>query len=314
MKKIDFTTLRIIVLIADTGSLSAAARQYHLTLAAISKRLLDAEAILDISLFDRTAKGVMPTDAGRIMITHARQLLYDMDLMYANLSEFRTGEAGSVRVGGNTSAMTQFLPEELSKFSRQHPAIRLDLTELSSDEIVIQLTDGRLDIALFSANTPHKGLEVRPFINNRLCVVTRAGTSLARRKSIAFADVLDYSFVGLENHSALTHLLHKKCTDRQMRVSVQVRSFDLVCRFVQAGVGIAILPEGSAMLYASSMNLALINITDSWAEYPLLLGTRSLATLNAPSRLLFQSISGNALKQRGRPQVKQLIQRVHPSS
>jgi len=300
MKKIDFTTLRIIVLIADAGSLSAAARQYYLTLAAISKRLLDVEAILEISLFERTPKGVIPTEAGRIMIAHARQLLYDMDLMHANLSEFRTGEAGSVRIGGNTSAMTQFLPEELSTFSQQHPAIRLDLTELSSDEIVAQLTDGRLDIGLFSANTPHKGLEVRPFINNHLCVVTRAGTSLARRKSIAFSDVSDYTFVGLESYSALTHLLKKNTSDRQLRVSVQVRSFDLVCRFVQAGVGIAILPEGSALLYASSMNLALITLTDPWAEYPLLLGTRSLATLNASSRLLFQSMSGNIRKQRGR--------------
>jgi DNA-binding transcriptional LysR family regulator len=219
MKKIDFTTLRIVVLVADTGSLSAAARQYYLTLAAISKRLLDVEAQLEISLFERTPKGVIPTDAGRIMIAHARQLLYDMDLMYANLSEFRTGEAGSVRVGGNTSAMTQFLPEELSKFSRQHPAIRLDLTELSSDEIVAQLTDGRIDIGLFSANTTHKGLEVRPLINNRLCVVTRAGTSLARRKSVALSDVLDYSFVGLESYSALTHLLQKNTSSLEWEIT-----------------------------------------------------------------------------------------------
>lgn len=72
MKKIDFTTLRIIVLLADAGSLSAAARQYCLTLATISKRLLDVEALLQIRLFERMPKGVVPTDAGRMMIAHAR--------------------------------------------------------------------------------------------------------------------------------------------------------------------------------------------------------------------------------------------------
>src|SRR6185369_2805548 len=131
MKHIDFTTLRIIVLIAETGSLSAAARQYCLTLAAVSKRLLEVEALLQVSLFKRVPKGMVPTDAGRMMITHARQLLYEMARMNANLSGFRTGDAGAVHVGGNTSAMTQFLPEELSKFSQRHPGIRLDLAELT---------------------------------------------------------------------------------------------------------------------------------------------------------------------------------------
>src|SRR5450759_1939650 len=108
MKKIDFTTLRVIVLIAETGSLSAAARQHSLTLAAISRRLLGVEALLKVSLFKRMSKGVVPTDAGRMLVAHARTLLYEMDRRHANLSVFQTGETGTVRVGGNASATTQF--------------------------------------------------------------------------------------------------------------------------------------------------------------------------------------------------------------
>jgi DNA-binding transcriptional LysR family regulator len=294
MKQIDFTTLRVITLIAETGSLSAAARQYCLTLAAVSKRLLELEALLQVTLFKRVPKGMVPTDAGRMMVGHARQLLYEMDRMQAKISDFRTGEAGAVHVGGNTSAMTQFLPEVLSKFSQCHPGIRLDLAELTSDEIVSRLADGRLDVGLFSANAMHKGLEVRPFIKNRLCVVTQVGTALARRKSVAFSTVLDHSLVGLESDSALMHLLQSKAQDRHLRVSVQVRSFDVVCRFVQAGAGIGVLPMGSAKLYAKSMNLITVALTDSWAEYTLLLATRSLDTLNAPSRLLFDALSASA--------------------
>jgi DNA-binding transcriptional LysR family regulator len=310
MKHIDFTTLRIIILIAETGSLSAAARQCCLTLAAVSKRLLEVEALLQVSLFKRVPKGMVPTDAGRMMIAHARQLLYEMARMNANLSGFRTGEAGAVHVGGNTSAMTQFLPEELSKFSQRHPGIRLDLAELTSDEIVSRLADGRLDVGLFSANAVHKGLEVRPFINNRLCIVVRAGSDLARRKSAAFSTVLDHSLVGLENDSTLMHLLQSKAQDRHLRVSVQVRSFDVVCRFVQAGVGVGVLPTGSAKLYARAMNLAIVALTDAWAEYTLLLGTRSLDTLNAPSRLLFESLSASASEQAALPPGKSSRRRL----
>jgi len=291
MKHIDFTTLRVLVLIADTGSLSAAARQYALTLAAISKRLLDAEALLGVTLFERTSKGVTATDAGRMLIAHARQLLYESDRMLANLSGFRTGEIGAVRVGANTSAMTQLLPEELSRFAHEHPAIRLDLAELPSNEIVARLADGRLDIGVFSANAIHKGLEVRPYFKNRLCIVARATSSLARRRSVAFASVLSHPLVALESDSALMHLLHREARDQPLRVAVQVRSFDVVCRFVQAGIGIAVLPQRSAKLYAKSMNLAIIPMTDAWSEYALLVGTRSVETLNAASRLLFQSMA-----------------------
>ena len=294
MKIINFTTLRIVIGIAETGSLSAASRQHHLTLAAVSKRLLELEALLQVTLFIRVPKGMLLTDSGRLMVVHARQMLYEMDRMNANLSGFRSGEAGAVRVGGNTSAITQFLPEELCRFSLLHPGIRLDLAEFTSDQIVSRLADGRLDVGLFSANAVHKGLEVRPFMDNRLCVVVRADSKLARRKSVAFSSVLDHSLVALESDSTLMHLLQSKANDRHLRVSVQVRSFDVVCRFVQAGVGIGVLPVGSARLYARAMKLAIVELSDPWSEYKLLLGTRSLDTLNAPSRLLFNALSASA--------------------
>lgn len=297
MKQIDFPTLRIIVLIADTGSLSAAARQYCLTLAAVSKRLLDAETLLQVSLFTRSSRGMTPTDAGRTMIAHARRLLYEMDLMHAGLSGFRSGEAGAVRVGGNTSAITQFLPEEFHRFRHSHPAIRLDLAELPSDEIISRLADGRLDVGVFSANAVHKGLEVQPFIHNRLCVVVRADAPLARKKSVRFSSVLDYSLVGLESDSTLMHLLHRM-TNGPLNVSVQVRGFDVVCRFVQAGLGVGVLPIDSARLYAGSMDLKIVELAEPWADYTLLLGVRSLDTLNAPSRHLFAALSGNATARR----------------
>lgn len=296
MKLLDFTSLRIIVMIAETGSLSAAAQQCNLTLAAVSKRLRDAEALLEVSLFDRSSRGVVPTDAGRALFAHARQLLYEMDRMHADLSKFRTGDAGAVRVGGNTSAITQFLPEEFSRFTRRYPAIRLDLVELTSDEIVSRLSDGRLDIGLFSANAVHDGIETHPFIGNRLCAVVRADAPLARQPTTQFSAILQHSLIGLESDSTLMHLLHRQKQDRQLHVSIQVRGFDVVCRFVQAGLGIGVLPSGSASLYAQSMGLKIVELTDAWAEYTLLLGTRSRDTLNAPSRLLFQSLLESAAR------------------
>ncbi|MCK9509940.1 MAG: LysR substrate-binding domain-containing protein [Pigmentiphaga sp.] len=119
---------------------------------------------------------------------------------------------------------------------------------------------------------------------------------LARQATTQFSAILQHSLIGLESDSTLMHLLHRQKEDRQLHVSIQVRGFDVVCRFVQAGLGIGVLPSGSASLYAQSMGLKIVELTDAWAEYTLLLGTRSRDTLNAPSRLLFQSLLESAAR------------------
>lgn len=289
MKRLDLSTLNLVVLIADSGSLTEAARRASLTLAAVSKRLLDFEAQPQLSLFTRVARGVVPTEAGRAVIARSRQMLFDYDRLQAELSQFREGRSGSVRLGANASAMTQFLPEDLGRFSRRHPAIRIDLTELTSDEIVARLSDGRLELGIFSGIVAHGDVQAFAYRTDRLCVVVPQGTKLARRRRIAFEEIRGEPIIGLEPGSSLVHLLRTRA-GAALKVPVQARSFDVACRFVQAGLGVAILPEHSAALYAPTMKLTLVTLVDDWAERQLLLGTRGLDTLAAAPRLLLDEL------------------------
>jgi DNA-binding transcriptional LysR family regulator len=289
MKRLDLSTLQLMVLIAESGSLTAAARRASLTLAAVSKRLLEFESQLEVPLFTRLAKGVVPTDAGRAVVAHARQALFDFDRLEAELSEFRVGRTGTVRLGANASAMTQFLPEDLGRFSRQHPAVRVDLTELTSDAIVARVADGRLDLGIFSATVTHAGVPTFAYRSDRLCIVTRKGSRLARRRRVAFEEIRDQPFIGLETGSSLVQLLHGRAAG-PLKMPVQARSFDVACRFVQAGLGLALIPERSAALYAPTMGLAIVALDEPWARRELLIGTRSYDTLAASARLLLEAL------------------------
>ena len=91
---------------------------------------------------------------------------------------------------------------------------------------------------------------------------------LAKRAKIGFAEVLDHDFVGLDRASALQRFLADKAVriGRPLRLRVQLRSFDAVCRLVECKVGIGIVPETTARRVARTMAITAIDLSDPWAE------------------------------------------------
>ena len=161
----------------------------------------------------------------------------------------RGGLAGQVRVLSNTNALTEFLPEALSSFLAAHPNVSVDLEERLSDEIVGLIAEGVGDIGIVAGTVDagrltHLSVPQRPL---------RAGggarpSAGAARKSIGFAEVLDHDFVGLDRASAIQRFLADKAgrIGRPLRLRVQLRSFDAVCRLVECNVGVGIVPETTA--------------------------------------------------------------------
>lgn len=289
MNRLNLSTLNLVALIADSGSMTEAARRSSLTLAAVSKRLLDLEEQLQVQLFKRHGKGVTPTDAGRAVVAQARQLLFDFERLQEQLNEFRIGRLGTVRLGANASAMTQFVPEDLARFFALHSDIRVDLRELPSDTIIERLSDGRLDLGLFAERQTPTPVQVFPYRSHRLCAIVRKDFELARRKRVSFEDLSSFPIIGLEGGSTLLQLL-KHQAPRALNVPVQVRSFDVLCRCVQAGLGVGVLPERTAAIYAPAMGLVSLALTDDWAHRNTMIGARSFDALSQPARLLLEEL------------------------
>ena len=119
-----------------------------------------------------------------------------------------------------------------------------------------------------------------------------AGHALAAAAEIAFADVLDHDFVGLDRASALQRFLADKAAriGRPLRLRVQLRSFDAVCRMVEAGVGLGIVPETTARRTARTTAIAIVALADSWALRELTICIRDLAALPPSARLLVEHL------------------------
>jgi DNA-binding transcriptional LysR family regulator len=290
--RFDLADLSLFRHVADAGSITRGAERAHLALAAASTRIRRMEDALGVKLLTRGRQGVTPTQAGRTLLQHARSILRESERMHEDLSAYGGGLAGQIRVLSNTNALTEFLPEALSSFLATHPNVSVDLEERLSDEIVGLMAEGAADLGIVAGTVDTGALETFPFRRDRFVLAVAKSDPLARRTKVNFADVLDRDFVGLDRASALQRFLAGKAVriGRPLRLRVQLRSFDAVCRLVECGVGIGIVPETTARRAAKAMQIAAVPLSDPWAVRDLTIVTRKLAELPLYARQLVEHL------------------------
>jgi DNA-binding transcriptional LysR family regulator len=236
----------------------------------------------------RARHGVTPTQAGRTLLQHARTMLEQAERLREDLGAYAGGLAGQVRVLSNTNALTEFLPEALSAFLAAHPNVSIDLEERLSDEIVGLIAEGVGDIGIVAGTVDAGRLATYPFRTDRFVLVVARDHPLAKKAKIGFAEVLDHDFVGLDRASAIQRFLGSKASNigRPLRLRVQLRSFDAVCRMVERNVGVGVVPASTVRWAAKSMAIKAVELTDPWAVRDLTICVRDYATLPSYARQL----------------------------
>jgi DNA-binding transcriptional LysR family regulator len=291
--RFDLSDLTLFLHVVEAGSITHGAERMHLAIAAASTRIRNMEAALGTPLLHRQRLGVQPTPAGRTLIHHARVLLQQAERMHSELALYAEGIKGQVRLLSNTNALTEFLPQTLSEFLASHPQVNIDLEERLSDEIVAAVADGTADIGIVAGTVELTGLEVLPFRTDRFVLVVALQHPLAAIARIAFVEVLDFDFVGLDRTSALQRFLSEKAEriGRRLKLRVQLRSFDAVCRLVECNVGIGVVPATTAERHARTMSIHRIDLADEWAVRKLTICVRRRDDLPIYARELVQHLA-----------------------
>jgi DNA-binding transcriptional LysR family regulator len=272
----DLDSLALFVQAAEMRNLTRAAEASHITVPAASRRLSLLEHQFNAQLFERHSRGLQLTPAGEQLLKLAREVIASVHYMRAEMANYASGRQAVLRVHGNTSAMTQFLPADVADFQSAHNAVRIVLEECWSEEAVRRVRSGEADLGVVVEGCDVAGLWCRPYRRDRLAAVMRADES-PHADTVAFANLLERDLVGLEGSSTLTRLLTAQAV-RQMRpmaLRVQVRSFEAVCRAVEARLGIGILPLAAARSFAEAMRLKVLPLSDDWALRRMQLVTRT---------------------------------------
>ncbi|HEY1152686.1 MAG TPA: LysR substrate-binding domain-containing protein [Pseudolabrys sp.] len=290
--RFDFADLRLFRHVVEAGSITHGAERANLALAAASTRIRNMEEALGAPLLVRGRQGVTPTHAGSTLLQHARAILAQADRLREDLGAYAGGAAGQVRLMSNTNALTEFLPEVLSSFLATHPHVSIDLEERLSDEIVGLIAEGVADIGIVAGTVDAGRLKRFPFRRDRFVLVVPDRHPLARRHTVSFEEILEHDFVGLERQSAAQRFFADKAAKvgRTLRLRVQLRSFETVCRVVEFNVGVGIVPRSTALRAVKTMAIRVVDIADAWAVRDLTICVRNLDNLPPYARELVKHL------------------------
>ena len=147
--------LRYFVIVAEEQNVTRAAERLHVSQPPLSRQIRDLEDELGVELFRRSAKSLALTEAGKIFLIEARAVLLRVDKAIETVRMVARRDRGSLRIGYAPSLTAEFLPRALRLFEAERPGVRVALHDLSSEECLQRIADGKLDLAL---TVPRRGL------------------------------------------------------------------------------------------------------------------------------------------------------------
>ncbi len=278
--RIDIYSLHLLAAAIREGSIARAAARENIAPSALSRRISDLERALGAPMLARRARGVEPTDAGRAALSMAQRIDGDLQAFAHQVKAGKRGLAGTVRLFANSSSVIGFLPERLKVFIGRYPAVRIALRECQSPDVLQACLDGDADVGVCARSRLRGNLDSWPFARDPMMVVMPRGHALARARVVRFADVLSHPLIGVQSGGSVDRLLHDRALKmgRRMQFTVSVGSADAVCRMVEAGLGIAVIPTSAASAYAGAKRFVRKKLAEPWGDREL----RLYAPRNSP--------------------------------
>ena len=292
-RRIDLTSLQLFVAVCELGSIGKTAEREFIAASAVSKRLSDLESLLSTPLLYRHTRGVDLTPAGESLLHHARSVLFSLEKMQGELSEYADGVRGHVRVHASISAIVQFLPEDLGNFIRQHAEIKIDLEEHLSTEVIRAVQEGAADLGVCNTANGFGALQVQPYRHDKLVLIVPKGHALLAQKAVLFEAALDYDHVGLHSNSSIYLAMRQAAAavGRTIKLRIHVTGLDAMCRMIHNGLGVGVMPQRAFELMHGVGELESVTLLDDWADRRIELVARDFSTLPLTARLLVDHLS-----------------------
>ncbi|GAA1529874.1 LysR family transcriptional regulator [Actinomadura kijaniata] len=246
---LDPVLLRTFVAVAELGSFTAAAEAGGYTQSAVSRQIAALEDACGVELFVRGARGVRSTPAGDHLLPHARALLERHAETARAVAELRRLDAGAVRAGTFATAGAVLLPRALAAFRERHPAVRVEVREGPTEELLPLLEAGDLDLAVVSTHKAAEpaGVELVRLCEDPLLVALPKGHRLARRRRVPLAELAEESWIVADSPPAVA-ALHARCAAAGFVPRTPLRAAEWITKLglVEAGCGVTLVPAMAA--------------------------------------------------------------------
>ena len=241
----ELNQLRGFYEIAREGSFTRAADKLYLTQPAISLQVKALEEELDVALFERNRRQIRLTPAGEVLVQHARGIFEQLAAAQSEIAALQDVLRGQLVIGTSDTNCTYVLPELLRTFAEEHLHVEVDVRNKMSSEVVRLVLDDAVDFGLATLPVRRRDLVTAECFRRREAFICPPDHPLGGRKIVRLEEIAQYPVLALERGSTSRHLLDESCRRAELvlPVSMNLGSIEVIKRFVESGLGVAVVPQ-----------------------------------------------------------------------
>ncbi|MFF2482499.1 LysR family transcriptional regulator [Paenibacillus sp. NPDC058071] len=242
----DIRHLRYFTAVAKHGSFTKAADALHVSQPTLSKMVRLLEEELGCTLFDRSAKAIRLTDAGRTIVQASQQILKSVDHMADELGDLMKLRQGSIRLGVPPMIGAHYVASIIESFRLHYPQIRLELIENGSRVVEAQIEEGELDVGfILTPEQPDRTFAGYEVAEDRMMAVIAADHRLANHETIELGELAEEPMIMFKEDFRLRHLVQDACREAGFEPKTVFESgqWDFIAEMVAVRLGVSLMPE-----------------------------------------------------------------------
>lgn len=253
---VELRQYRYFVEIARRGSFTAASKTLRITQSALSEQVMQLERELDCRLFDRGRHGARLTPAGETLLVRAEQLLRMSIDIERSVGHWGQPRRRSLRLAMTVPPLMYWIPDLLAEIEREYDEFEVVLEDISTAEIFLQVSTGRLDLGIVSISdstmerkTP-AGISTTKLLEEALVLLVPSGHRLAAFDTVPLTELRDERLIAFLQASALRRVT-AELLDREkvsVRDTIECGGLEVAVRMVRVGLGVCLLPRSTTIL------------------------------------------------------------------
>jgi DNA-binding transcriptional LysR family regulator len=264
-------TFKVYCDLVETSSFSKAAKVNGITQSAVSQQVRALEVRFGVTLIDRGRRHFALTPEGEAFLEAARDIVAIYNHLGDRLHELQDLIAGDVRIAAIYSIGLHELPPFLKVYRKEYPEVDVHVEYLRSSQVYSAVAEGQVDMGLVSYPTKRNGLQIEPFMQDRLVLICHPQHALASRKSIKLDEISGEKFISFEPDLPTRKVIDRYLRERSVPIdhTMEFDNIETVKRAVEIENGISIVPETTVEEEISGGTLAAVEITEPAMWRPL---------------------------------------------
>ncbi len=246
-----------VVAVDNLRHFAEAAEYCHVTQPTLSMQLHKLEQELGVKLFDRSKQPVVPTESGKEVITQARKILAEVDVLQNIVDQRHGTHSGELKIGIIPTLAPYLLPLFVQSFTRKFPGVKLTVNEMTTEVIIARLREGRIDVAILVTPLNEKGISEQVLFYEKLVAYVSKKNNLFKKNYLLSKDIDPRKLWLLEEGHCFRSQIMNLCELRKAGMEgslfeYEAGSIETLRRMVEVNDGITILPELATMDLRSS--------------------------------------------------------------